>query len=571
MSSDVSPFEPTLVGAILRHWRLVLVVITALVIPAGLYVSTRPAEYTAKSSLIVADPRGPGVLGAQNPAVPERYVADQLAVFTSATLAGQAAENGRELRPPLNHSPGWFLSHASAKAVAKDNNVISITVKGSSAAEAMAAARAVTSAYSDVVKKAVGAEASAIKAQLDASISSIDASLTALSGRPGDPNVQQQAQQLTDTRATLDARRDQVGGEVQHPNDGVKLALLPDSAQSPGKSAAVRALLLAILLGTLIGGALAYLQSYRHRIFTDSADPEIVLGAPMLVDVSSVPVVDIFGHTSPKERDVSRLAEMFGILAAFIADAVRNRAGSGVSIAIVSGDGGAAGTAVAWRTALALSSQGLKVLVVDADGSWQPTPRWLEGAAEPVTWNERPDGTFGVDLVWSAERPVCFSGEPPDVRFPASRSDVFREVEKRCDVVLIVTPRFLDSSTAAALTTAAGRAIVIANDGGSVGNTQELARRLRLTDVLALGYVYCGRPTFLERPRRSSQPPDRAVRDGAVGVEREQPQTAPGVSAPWPRPRVAPGAESKGATKEQSPIASSVSARWPSRPRAAPD
>src|SRR4029079_5579230 len=102
----------------------------------------------------------------------------------------------------------------------------------------------------------------------------------------------------------------------------------------------------------------------------------------------------------PKDRDVSRLAQMFGILASFIADVVRNRAGTGLSIALVSGDGGAASTAVAWRTALALSAQGLKVLLVDADGSWQPTPRWLEGAAEPVTWKERPDGTFAVDLEW---------------------------------------------------------------------------------------------------------------------------------------------------------------------------
>jgi hypothetical protein len=572
MSAEgVSPFEPTLIGAVLRHWRLVLAVVTALVVPAVLYVSTRPAVYTTKSSLIVADPRGPGVLGGQNPADPNRYVADQLAVFTSATLAGQASERARALRPPLNQSPRWFLSHTSASAVAKDNNVIAVTVTGSSAAEAMAAAGAVTSAYSDVVKKAVAAEASAIKAQLDASVASIDASIAALGGRPGDASVQAQAQQLTSTKASLDARRDQVGGEALHPNDGVKLVLLPDNAQSSGKSSAARSLLLAIVIGIIIGGALAYVRSYRNRIFTDSADPEIVLGAPLLVDVSAVPVVEIFGHASPKERDVTRLAEMFGILASFIADVVRNRVGSGLSVALVSGDGGAACTAVAWRTALALSAQGLKVLLVDADASWQPTPRWLEGAAQPVTWVERSDGTIGVDLVWSSERPVCFSGPPPDVRFPGSRSEVFREIEKRCDVVLIVTPRFLESSTAAALTAAAGRAIIVANDGGSVGNAQELARRLRLTDVVALGYVYCGRPTFLERPRRTQPVPDRARRESPGEPQWEQDPVTTGASTTWPRPRVAPDVEPKKGATKQAPIASSASAQWPSRPRAAPD
>jgi MinD-like ATPase involved in chromosome partitioning or flagellar assembly len=58
-------------------------------------------------------------------------------------------------------------------------------------------------------------------------------------------------------------------------------------------------------------------------------------------------------------------------------------------------------------------------------------------------------------------------------------SDVFREVEKHCDVVLIVTPPHLDFASAAELAAAAGRAIVVASDGGSITNAQDLARRLR--------------------------------------------------------------------------------------------
>ena len=73
--------------------------------------------------------------------------------------------------------------------------------------------------------------------------------------------------------------------------------------------------------------------------------------------------------------------------------------------------------------------------------------RWLESAAEQVEWVERLDGTIDlVDLTWTTERPVCFAGKPPEVRFPTSMSDVFREVEKRCDVVLdrhAAVPRFV--------------------------------------------------------------------------------------------------------------------------------
>ncbi|HEY5076411.1 MAG TPA: hypothetical protein VIJ48_02805, partial [Acidimicrobiia bacterium] len=115
MSTEaVSQFEPTVIGAFRRYWRFVCTVVIVLVIPVGLYVSTRPAVYTAKASLIVSDPSGPGVLGGQNPADPSRYVADQLAVFTSANLANQSSARAQTLKPPLDEPPSWFLAHVSA-------------------------------------------------------------------------------------------------------------------------------------------------------------------------------------------------------------------------------------------------------------------------------------------------------------------------------------------------------------------------------------------------------------------------------------------------------------------------
>jgi Mrp family chromosome partitioning ATPase len=601
MSTEaVSRFEPTVIGAFRRYWRFVFAIVIAIVIPVGLYVSTRPAVYSAKASLIVADPSGPGVLGGQNPADPSRYVADQLAVFTSANLAARASVRANALKPPLNESPGWFLAHVSASAAANNNNVISVAVKGSSAAEAKSAADAVVSAYGDVVRQSVASEASAIKEQLDTSIASIDASLAQLSGHT-DPASAAQIQQLSTNRAPLDSRRAQVASEALHPSAGISFVLLPNGAQSSGASAAARSLLLAIVVGALLGGALAYVRAYRNRVFAHNSDPETVLGAPLLVDVSSLRLVDIFGVTAPKERHASRLAQLFGLLASFIADAVRGRDGTGMSIAFVSPEGGAACTAVAWRTALALSAQGLRVLLIDADGSWQPTPRWLENAAEQVSWVERLDGTIDlVDLTWTSERPVCFAGKPPAVRFPTSMSDVFREVEKRCDVALVVTPPFLDSASAAVLTAAAGRAIVVASDGGSITSAEELARRLRLTDAITLGYIYGAsrasfersqgaapaevrrepqyreeRPLHDERPGRPERPavrperpavrPERPVRTGPQGVSdegRKESPVSPSVSARWPRP--AGAADGK---RDESQISS---VRWPNGPRATP-
>src|SRR6476620_52220 len=93
---EVSPFEPTVVGAVVRHWRFVLAVAIAVVIPAGIFAVTRSSPYSATASLTVSDPRGPGVLANAAPTEPDRYVSDQLVVFRSAPLGESAARRGLE-------------------------------------------------------------------------------------------------------------------------------------------------------------------------------------------------------------------------------------------------------------------------------------------------------------------------------------------------------------------------------------------------------------------------------------------------------------------------------------------
>jgi capsular polysaccharide biosynthesis protein len=577
-------FEPTVIESFRRYWRFVFAIVVVVVIPFGLYVSTRSVVYTANASLIVSDPRGPGVLDGQNLTTPSRYVADQLRVFASGDLAARASERAKALQPPLGKSPSWFLAHASASASAIDNNVISVAVKGSSAAQAKAAADAVVLAYGDVVKQSMVAQASAIQSQLDSAIAGLNTALVELAGRT-DGTSSAKRFELINNRGPLEGRRAQVAAEALHPSAGINFALLPNGAQSSSRSAAARTLLLAIVIGMLLGLALAYARARRDHVFSHNGDPESVLDAPLLIDVSTLPLVNILGRAAPNERQVSRLAQLFGTLASFIADELRRRReSSGTSIAVVSPEGGAACTAVAWNTALALSAQGLKVLLVDADGSWQAAPPWLKSATQQVEWVERLDRTIDlVELTWTADRPVCFAAKPPEVRFPTSMGDVFRHIEQRCDVVLIVPPQYLDSSYTAVLTAAAGHAIVVASEAGSITNAQELARRLRLNDATTLGYLYAGRRTAFER----AQPTVVEAHDGLDGPEltrplrladhkrpkhkdkapvihtpdttRSRPVATPTPDRSWPRPVATPDAQNAG--HDDPPHAPSVPAR----------
>jgi Mrp family chromosome partitioning ATPase/capsular polysaccharide biosynthesis protein len=502
---EVSPFEPTVVGSIAQHWRLVASVVAIVLVLGGLYAFTRPASYSATAALTVSDPRGPGVLNGQQPEDPQRYVSDQLVVFRSATLGQQAVVEGLAQKPPLKETPDWYLANTKASAIATDNNVISITFKAPTEAESLAGVNAVTSAYIAVVKASVKAEALADIQQVQASIDAINKSLAVVNPAPSASQVAQ----ANATKGTLQARAATLAGEYGAPQSGVSQTLLPTHAVTAGKSAILRVMVLALAFGLLLGIALAYVRSYRKRVFVHQRDPEVVLGAPMLTDVSGLRTVDLVGLAPEAEAPrVEEMAhEMFGIAVSFLADQRGNDRG-GLSLAVVGAHNGASCSAVSWRCALAFASQGLRVLLIDVDGSWPPARSWTTKVTDHLVWVERDDGS--VALAKSRPRSIdgrsngdhsAFSqarqsalylcGEPPPVSSQRALRAVFRDLEDDFDIVLVNAPPFLPSADASYLTSAAGTALVVVPADGSVTDHEELARRLRLAAVTPIGYVYC--------------------------------------------------------------------------------
>ena len=499
-----------MVGAVARHWRLVVAAIVIFVVPVGLYAFSRPASYTASASLTVGDPSGPGVLGGGQPEDPQRYVGDQLVVFRSATFGDAAVAEGLKQSPPLRETSAWYLANTSVTAVATDNNVLSVTFSASSASDAMLGVKAVVAAYSDVVQASTAATANAVEAQLNASIASYDSQLSKLEGQPASATVTNEIQQVIANRGPVTARATEVAGEAAHPSSGISQSLLPSHAVTSRKSAALRYLVLAFALGLLVGVALAYVRSYRKRVFVHQRDPEVILGAPMLTDVSSLRTVDLVALAP--ESDAPRVEEMahemFGIAVSFLADQRYGNERGGLSLAVVGAQNGASCSAVSWRSALAFSSQGLRVLLIDVDGSWPPARAWTTRVTDHLVWVERDDGS--VALAKSRPRSIdgrsngdhnpftqprqsalYLCGEPPPVSSQRALRAVFRDLEDDFDVVLVNAPPFLPSADAAYLTSAAGAALVVVPAGGSVTDHEELVRRLRLAAVTPIGYVYC--------------------------------------------------------------------------------
>jgi Mrp family chromosome partitioning ATPase len=513
---EVSPFEPTVVTAVARHWRLVVIVILVCTVPAALYAFTRPASYRATASLTVADPRGPGVLSGQATEPPDRYVADQLPVFGSLTLGERAAQVAGEQQPPLRHTAGWFLSHTSAAANAQDNNLLTVGFSAPTAADAMAGLRSVVSAYSDVTKAAMRSQANEVADQIKSGIRSLDGRLALLLNHANDPTIAGRIQQLQQNRATYVARLDQVAGEAAVPGSGVIQALLPNDASAAGKSAAIRIIVLAFVLGLLAGIGLAYLRSYRKRVFMHERDPELLLHAPLLINASNLHAIDLLGISSTSDGPFAgqKAQDLFGIAASLLVDERFAKDQRGLSFSVITALNGASCTAVSWRVGLALASQGLRVLLIDVEAAWPPAGAWMGQLTDRLPWDHREDGSVVIGTPrpqtrragpsfgrtptkeitpytgpWKSGLYLC--SEAPPVSSQKELRAVFRDLEEDFDVVLVNAPPFLPSADAAHLASAAGSAVVVVPDGSSVNDYEELVRRLHLAAAKPIGYVYC--------------------------------------------------------------------------------
>jgi hypothetical protein len=459
---EVSPFEPTVFGAIRRHWQLVVAPVVLAVFLVGAYSATSATAYRATGSLTVTDPRGPGLLGGQERTDPERYVSDQLAVFDSATFGERGSALGAEQRPPLVRSPQWFIDHTTAGASAQVSNLVSVSFSSESRSEAMTGLRVAVAAYQDMIANATGEQARTVEEQLDAAVTALDEQIALLSADP-DANAAE-LQQLRENRAQLAARSEQVAGEALHPSSGVTLALLPSDASSNARAELLRRLILAVAVGTLVGVALAYARAYRNRVFVAAHDPELVLRCPLLIDVSK--------GTAAQQPETYAVATSLLRGLAPIGD-------SDMSLTIVTAESAPTVECVASQLADAFAREGLGVVLLDTAGTSLMAP-----APEDQTlwhpWQTAPPAEPGT---------VVRTGLT-DARDIESS---IRTLEDNFDVVVVSAPSFLTSVLAPKLVSATRNAIVVVNDRSSVTVYEELSRRLRLADIAPLAYVYCPR------------------------------------------------------------------------------
>ena len=544
--TDTAAFEPSLVGAIWRDRRLVAGVLVASLALAIVYAVTRPALYTATASVLVEDPHAQGT---SDP--PERYVADQAAVLRSSNVAREAVAIDQQRKPPVGLSMAYYLKHAVVSASARDSNFMRVSLSASTPTAAKLGVDNVVQAYKSVLRSDAQTKFEGTLNQIDAELTRIDAELSGLTQQiKAAPSASAavldgldvQQRQLLERQNTLQVERSSIARQLDQATRTVALYDRPEKATKAGLLSSVRTLILALVLGGIVAGLLAYVRATRKPTFFRANEPELVLGAPLLADVPA--------YDSPSgplalpviERPFSPTAHAYRYAAASI-DIQRVSAGIRRLTVTSAGADDGRSTATA-NIALALAASGVHTLVMDGDLESQGLSRLLRrDLVDHPGWLDLVAGRSGLTDVLVQVPAAKAEGLPLDVlaagKTTTSAAEFFAadnsrrllevllaELADHYDVVIVDAPPLLQVTHAATLAAGADSVLVVVSHGSGLADQEEIGRRLRLIGRAPMGYLYI-HPETKRLTRRSA--PRSAVLPVPVADARV---AAPGPAAP---------------------------------------
>jgi Mrp family chromosome partitioning ATPase len=490
--------EPTVFGAVRRYSVMVLAVSLMTAAAAVGYTLQRAELYRAAATVSVPQP-----LLSEGQAS-EQYLDSQVLLLQSPNAADRAVRiaNGSlaerilavddfsgddksvEITPPEGAQPGSYGA-----------TIITVSFTWPDAQVAQVGANALIQAFDDV-------RSASIAAQGEATVASIQKAI-------GDARTQGQRTDLLNQRTqTLVSQQIDL---ARHPT--VAWAAVPEV---PVNGNAKRAGALGLMLGAVIGAALAFARASHHRRFEDALDPATLYAAPLLGEIPAHGTETAL----PLGTAGSAASAMTADPGAAVAEAYRFTAGSlericgarrqRLSVVFVSIGSGAGSSVVAANVAKAVAESGTRVLAVDAGG----------GCLSNLLLPESP-GSVGLQQVLSGRRSAteCIQASPlheglavlasgPPALGRVTGAAYLQRMEKTLveatvtfGLVLVDRPALLRVADAIEVVDAADAAVVVVGPDEPVQDHIDMMNRLDLVGAEVLGYVYRQAPTVSHRIR----------------------------------------------------------------------
>jgi len=490
--------EPTVFGAVRRYPVMVLAVVLLTVALAVGVTLTRAQQYRAQATVTVPQPlssqgqAGDQYLASQVLLLKSPEVAERAVVIANHSLGRQALAEGDvkgetaslEVIPPdATSTPGTYGA-----------NVITVAFTWSDPRGAQAGVNAVLRAFDEV-------RSEDIRTQGEATVAGIEKTIrdARTRGQLSDL-VNQRTETLVNEQMDL----------ARHPT----MAWAPEP-RVPVSGSVLKFGVLGLLIGMVLGAALAFARASRRRSFDDELQPASLYGAPLLgglpAPVPSTPSSGEPGAPAPLAMTADRHsadAEAFRFAAGSV-QRIRTEQGKRLSLAFVSTAADPARSEVVANLAVAMAETGTRVLAVDADASGgRLSARLLPDSPNAQGLAQVLAGTLAVhDCVERSPLQARLSVLPSGAATPQMLTgtayltavrQVLGKGKAGYEVVLVDGPPLLQAAVATELADAADAVVVVMGPHEPVRDHLEVLRRLDLVEANVVGYLYRREPG---RPR----------------------------------------------------------------------
>ncbi|WP_107771350.1 hypothetical protein [Nocardioides sediminis] len=504
--------EPTVLGAMRRHWLLLGVIVFACVDLALAYGVLKQDEFRATATISAPRPAGSALqsdaqyLDSQVLLLNSRRVGDRAFEIVKATPAGGGIKRAElaptvgkvEIIPPTTGSSGSY-----------GTTLVTIQFTAPGAEEAQAGVNALATAYDEVRSQEIADSATARLAGIERAIATADS--------PSD-------------EAAL--REERVQALIDQGRDLAQTASISAASKpaTPANSGLLSLLVVGLCLGVVAGGAAAFIRANRLRHVGEPRVAEGVYGAPLLYERP---------HADRRSHDVE-LTETNRLMGRAVAHRLRARGGPAV-LAVVAAPGNVERALTSANLALALTEGNERVLAVDGgEGTMAAMLRAgrpagaPEGAAQSATASPLHDSLTVLDLSDS----------------PAGWDAGAHRAEGR--IVVVDCPPMASSARAVDLLSACDAVLVLVQADEPVDEHVEVARWLELTGTAVLGYVFTpygrGGPSDRWTARRArartpSHSPARPLAARGPTTQRTPERVGPSRPAYPPQGRPAPTGE----------------------------
>lgn len=484
-----SVFEATVVGAARRYRGTVVLVVLLVAVIAVLGTLARPALYQAAAQMSV-----PRSLLAQEQES-HQYLDSQVLLLGSRTVAERAVGIANEELGGTVLSERDFVGSDSSLGITPPEttstdgfgaSLIAVSFTWPDARTAQVGANAVLEAFVEVRAEQIQTDAEARVAGVERAIED-----ARNSGQVADL-LNQRTETLVDQQVDL----------ARPPT--IAWAGLPEA---PVNRNLPRALVLGLVVGGLLGAAVAFARASSRRRFDDRYEPAEIYRAPLLGEIPSTvprgPVgsgAKVAGRLAVAYDPDSTDAEAFRFVAGSV-ERVRAAIGPRLALVFVSGASNCGRSEVVANVALALAESGVRVLAIDAD----TTRHDLTGL---LAKDDPPSRGLGQVLAGTASAIACIQasplhervallggGDPPLMRvtgaaYAKAVAEVLEDVKADFDVVLLDSAPLEQVACASELVAVADAAVVVLGPQDAVEEHVGMVERLAQLGTAVVGYVF---------------------------------------------------------------------------------